>query len=466
MKVLLISANTFREPYPVYPLGLDYVAGAIKERHTVLIMDLNLEKSMEDLPQLLADERPDVIGISIRNIDNTDTTNPMGFIHRYKDLAATIKANSSSPIVLGGSGFSIFPGEIMTLLDADYGIAGEGEQMAELLDMLQKGIRPEDRTCKKPPEIKTIPGLFVRGEHLSSPGCPRKPHTMKQQFIRAFSPHASHLNFYLTQGGMLNLQTKRGCSFSCVYCTYPLIEGRKLRHFDPLAVADTALALEKAGAKYLFITDSVFNTDIPHSLAVAKAFQKKKISIPWGAYFSPVKLPEGYFNTLKQAGLTHVEFGTESLCDSVLKTYGKPFSHAQVLESHQAAIKAGLNVAHFILMGGPGETPDSIEQTLNRLTRLKKTVVFFYLGMRIFPGTPLHSLAVQSGQITQTQCLLDPIFFHNPSIETELIMRKVETMAKDRPNWVVGTGGDATTKILNTFYKKGFSGPLWEFLIR
>lgn len=463
MKVLLISANTFLEPYPVYPLGLDYVIGAIEKDHTVLIADLNLEKSMADLPRLLTDENPEVIGISIRNIDNTDKTDPKGFIHRYRDLTATIRAHSSAPIVLGGSGFSIFPDEIMALLDADYGIAGEGEQLAELLEMIEKKNHPA-QTGKTSLETQTIPGLFVRGE--SGTGNPGKSHTMKQQFPRAFSPQSPHLNFYLTRGGMLNLQTKRGCPFACVYCTYPLIEGRKLRRFDPLEVADTALTLEKAGARYLFITDSAFNADIDHSLAVARAFQKRGVSIPWGAYFAPVRLPDGYFETLKQAGLTHIEFGTESLCDSVLNAYGKTFSQAQAVQTHQAAVQAGVYVAHFILLGGPGETPETLDQTLTRLTTLKKTAIFFYLGMRIYPGTPLYDLAIRSGQINENQSLLDPVFYHSPAIETTLIMEKVEVMAKDRTNWVVGTGGDATARILNAMYRKGLSGPLWEFLIR
>ncbi|NDY72603.1 B12-binding domain-containing radical SAM protein [Desulfobacter hydrogenophilus] len=463
MKVLLISANTFIEPYPVYPLGLDYVTGAIEKDHTVLIADLNLEKTKADLPRLLADEAPDVIGISIRNIDNTDKTDPKGFIHRYQDLTATIRAHSLAPIVLGGSGFSIFPSEIMALLDADYGIAGEGEQLAELLKMIEKKIYP-DRATRTSVAAQTIPGLFVRGE--SGTGNPGKSHTMKQQFPRAFSPQSPHLNFYLTRGGMLNLQTKRGCPFACVYCTYPLIEGRKMRRFDPQEVADTALTLEKAGARYLFITDSAFNADIDHSLAVARAFQKRGVSIPWGAYFAPVTLPDGYFETLKQAGLAHIEFGTESLCDSVLKAYGKTFSQAQAVQTHQAAVQAGVHVAHFILMGGPGETPVTLDQTLERLTTLKKTAIFFYLGMRIYPGTPLYDLAIGSGQINEHQSLLDPVFYHSPAIETALIMEKVQAMAKDRTNWVVGTGGDATSRILNAMYKKGLSGPLWEFLIR
>ncbi len=465
MKVLLISANTLQEPYPVYPLGLDYVAGAIQDRHRVIIADLNLQTTMEALPGLLSRENPDIIGISIRNIDNTDTTDPLGFTHQYQRLAALINEHSNAPIVLGGSGFSIFPRELMALLDADFGIAGEGEQMAKLLEQLETDTNPIPGS-KTDWNTETIPGLLVKHSLKEAPGFPGKTHPLERRFTRAFSGQAPHVDFYLNQGGMLNLQTKRGCPFTCIYCTYPLIEGRRPRLFNPDEVAETALALEESGAGYLFITDSAFNADIGHSLAVAEAFKKQGLSIPWGAYFTPVKLPEGYFETLKQAGLTHVEFGTESLCDSVLKAYGKPFAQTHAVKSHRKAVRAGLHVAHFMLLGGPGETPKTLDKTLARLNDLKKSVIFFYLGMRIYPGTSLRRLAIRSGQITQNRSLLEPVFYRCPSFETGAIMKKIELEASTRPNWIIGTGGEATARSLAALYKRGFSGPLWEYLIR
>ncbi|MBT8351570.1 MAG: cobalamin-dependent protein, partial [Deltaproteobacteria bacterium] len=113
MKVLLVSANIFTEPNPVYPLGLDYVARAIADKHKVKILDLNDLKDFDSIEKLIKRFLPDIVGISIRNIDNTDTTDPKGFINRYKKLVALIRNCSKSPIVLGGSGFTIFPAEVL-----------------------------------------------------------------------------------------------------------------------------------------------------------------------------------------------------------------------------------------------------------------------------------------------------------------------------------------------------------------
>ncbi len=457
MKVLLISANTLTEPYPVYPLGLDYVAAAIADRHEVQIADMNTLNGYDDLlakrssgigwpKDLLA---ADVIGISLRNIDNTDTTDPKGFFNAQRELIQKIRGHSSAWIVLGGSGFTIFPEEIMNVLDADYGIVGEGERLSLLLDALEN---QKDAT--------EIPGV-ITGHHPKPIPLP-----WNRGFHRNFSNDHSRFEFYVKNGGMLNLQTKRGCSLNCIYCTYPHIEGSTQRLIDPAEVADTALQLQAAGAKYFFITDSTFNTDYAHTLNVAQAFMDAGVSIPWGGFFTPSKMPDDYFRVLRDAGLTHVEFGTESLSNPVLASYRKPYQSRHVFAAHQSAIDAGLYVAHYFLLGGPGENADTLEETLSGIHNLNKSVFFFFCGMRIYPYTKLYDIAVKEGQITRSQSILEPVFYHCPAIGTEQIIRMVKARAEGHPNWIIGSGGVETADIVSRLHKRGYTGPLWEYLIR
>ncbi|MCJ7830033.1 MAG: cobalamin-dependent protein, partial [Desulfobacterales bacterium] len=325
MKVLLISANTVLVPYPVYPLCLDYVAGALTPDHQVRTLDLNQLPEGLDLESSIRAFAPDIVGISLRNIDNTDVLHPKGFMGHYHDLMKRVRRACDAPVVLGGSGFTIFPHETMNLLEADYGIVGEGERMALLLKALERGEAPS-----------AVPGVITRGAPVTDPA------PWSRGFIRKFEPQAAHLDFYLKNSGMLNLQTKRGCPFRCVYCSYPHIEGRVMRFAAPADIARTAVQLQQAGAKYIFVTDSAFNADIDHSLAVAQAFQKARLTVPWGAFFAPVRLPRDYFKTMADCGLKHVEFGTESLCAPVLKAYRKPFALEHVAQAHRAAVAAGL----------------------------------------------------------------------------------------------------------------------------
>ena len=449
MKVLLISANTLREPYPVYPLGLDYVAGAIANAHQVLCLDLNNLVNEDGLPRAVRAFGPDVIAISLRNIDNTDALHPQGFMTHYQQLIQAVRGCSAAPIVLGGTGFTLFAHEMMQLLEADYGIVGEGERLALLLQALEQGDDPSG-----------VPGVIVGQAPVP------EPEPWPRAVVRRFDPQGAHLDFYLRHGGMLNLQTKRGCPFRCVYCSYPYLEGATLRCAPPEQIARTAVELQQAGARYLFITDSAFNADSAHSLAVAQAFMKQGLTVPWGGFFAPVPMPADYFTILAECGLKHVEFGTESLCDAVLVAYRKPFTRSHVLSAHQAAVDAGLHVAHYFLFGGPGETAQTTAESFSHMDRLEKAVLFIFCGMRIYPYTGLYEIALRQGQLSAGQSILEPVFYQPSSITLTDLARQVEVHAQGRGHWVQGAGGERVVQILNRMYRRGRTGPLWEYLLR
>ncbi|MCF8128282.1 MAG: radical SAM protein [Deltaproteobacteria bacterium] len=449
MKVLLISANTLTTPYPVYPLGLDHVADALWDDHDVKIADINAMGDMEPLRQIMVSFAPDVVGMSLRNIDNTDQTDQKSFIAGYRELARIIRSHTKAALVLGGSGFTLFPDEMMHVLGADYGVVGEGERLADLLTAIGN---------KEP--VTEIPGI------VTGKGSKEIPPPLGRPYGRKHLINSPHLQYYLKNGGMLNLQTKRGCPFRCIYCTYPHIEGKNLRFVSPEAVAEDALRLQNAGAQYFFITDSVFNSHTDHSMAVAEAFIKAELKIPWGAFFAPMAPPKGYFELMARAGLSHAEFGTESMCDEVLKAYGKPFHTKDVFKTHKAALDNGLYISHFFLLGGPGEDKNSIDETLNNIERLTRSVFFFFTALRIYPHTDLYDMAVAEGQISKTTPLLDPCFYASRKIRQDEILARIEKHAAKRPNWIVGAGGDATARITARLYERGHTGPLWEYLIR
>jgi radical SAM superfamily enzyme YgiQ (UPF0313 family) len=449
MKVLLISANTLRVPYPVYPLGLDYVAGSLDSSYQTRIVDLNEFNDLEELGVIIREFSPDFVGVSIRNIDNTDTINSRGFLAEYQNLVRQIRKNSEAKLILGGSGFTVFPVEFMHALDADYGIAGEGERLPLLLEALQKNVN-----------IKSIPGIVTKETSIIT----YEP--WDSPINRSFNPASSHTKFYLSYGGMLNLQTKRGCPFHCSYCTYPHIEGSRMRFFPPHEIAQKARELQDAGAKYIFITDSAFNASHDHSRQIAQAFIDARVSIPWGGFFAPTVPPADYYKCLADAGLTHVEFGTESLSDLMLINLSKPFVAADVFTAHSQALKADLHIAHYFLLGGPGENYQTLQKTLDGVDKLEKSVFFFFCGIRIYPHTALYDIALKEGQITASQNLLQPVFYRSPHISGREIMQTVETHADGRFNWLVGAVENKATRILPKLYERGLTGPLWEHLIQ
>ena len=448
MKILIVSVNNFSVPHPVYPLGVDYVSGSISDRHQVKVVDMAVLTD-EELKSLLVEYQPDLTGLSIRNIDSTDITSQLCSFDQVTRVVEVIKQNRPGLLVLGGSGFSIMPVEMMQAFGADYGLIGEGERFPQLLDALENSQ-----------DVTSIPGVVGQGGTFSYPG------PWNGAMNRKFSLDDNGFQHYLDQGGILNLQTKRGCRFGCVYCTYPLLEGRRYRLFDPEKIAQEALFLQQKGAKFLFIVDSIFNSDFEHNLAVAKAFKSVGLTIPWGGFFAPTPGPPNYFQALAESGLTHIEFGTDSLCPEILKNYHKPFLLEEVFEAHQAALAAGLNIAHYLLLGGPGETKDTLNVTLTNAEQLDNSVIFFFEGIRIYPGTKLYDHALEIGQIHKGQNLLAPVYYKAPALEYEQISEIVAARARGKANWIIGGGGKTTSSLISIMHRQGHTGPLWDMRIR
>jgi radical SAM superfamily enzyme YgiQ (UPF0313 family) len=449
MKILLISTNTETAPSPVYPVGLDYVAGIVSHRHHVKIVDLIEKHGMEKLTGLIEDFNPRLIGLSLRNIDNQDAFETRSYVDGYKEIISVIRKSTPAEIVLGGSGFTIFPSELMEALDADYGIVGDGERLILLLDAIEAQS-----------DTSSIPGVIVRNKPFVG-----FPDNRDLTLHRSFDVNRPHVLYYLKHGGIFNLQTKRGCPFHCIYCTYPHIDGSNLRLVDPDEAARTALMLQEAGARYLFITDSTFNCSVDHSLRVAKAFIKARLSIPWGAFFAPFKPMPDYYKIMVDAGLTHVEFGTESLCDRVLSAYAKPFFADDVFSAHKSASDAGLHIAHYLLFGGPGEDEKTIDETLKRADNLEKTMLILFCGIRIYPHTTIHKIAVREEQITIGQNLLKPVFYRSPTLNLDRMTNMLRERASARSHWVLGSGNEKTASIVSRLHARGRCGPLWEKLI-
>jgi radical SAM superfamily enzyme YgiQ (UPF0313 family) len=271
------------------------------------------------------------------------------------------------------------------------------------------------------------------------------------------------LGWYLARGGILGLQTQRGCPFHCVYCSYPTLEGSASRAFARPA-AERARRLVEAGARHLTVTDSVFNARPGHALAVADAFREASIGVPWGAFLAPTAPPPGFFERLAASGFTHAEFGTESLSDAMLPRIGKSFRRSHAVAAHRAARAAGIHVAHFLLFGGPGESAETVEETLEAASALEGAAFFVFCGMRVYPGTGLWRRAVEEGQLDPRTDLLDPAWYRPSAIGLDEIESRVRAHAARHPSWLVGDGAGEVQDRVARLHARGRTGPLWEWL--
>ena len=437
---LIISANTVVSPYPVYPLGAAYIVKALKDNgHRVCHFDLLADGGLEKLTSFLKNRHFDLVGVSIRNIDTVDSASSYGYLDGVIDIVTCIRRELDTTLVLGGAGFSIMPEKLLDYFGGDYGVVGEGESIIVwLASELAAGRKPQKK--------------LLESEHRQGAG--RWP---------ALSSET--VSYYAAHGGMLNIQTKRGCPHTCSYCSYPAIEGRNVRYRSPEEIADEAFELkEKHGVRYLFFADSVFNDTAGHYLDVAEALIKREVSLPWCAFFRPQNITRKQLKLLKRSGLTAMELGTDAATDETLDGIRKGFSFDDVLATHDLVVSEDIPCAHFIMFGGPNENEQTVAKGLKNIEKLDKCVVFAFIGIRVLPGTELFDRAVADGIIKYDQSLISPVFYYSPEIGREKIEHAVTRSFADNPDRVFPC--HKFYNRISMLHEMGHAGPLWDLLLK
>ena len=455
MKVLLVSANRERVPYPVAPLGLLYLAETLKkDNFQVSILDLCFSNNLsEDIKGAVERFSPDIIGLSIRNVDNLSYPGVTSYLPDIKNMVSSIKRSSKAPIILGGSAFSLFPEEILRYMGCDIGIMGEGEHA---LVKLAKMIKNEKK------DFKTIDNIIYKsGEEVHRS---KIAHDDDNNFIvkRVLINNA----LYSKYGGMGNIQTKRGCQFNCSYCTYPLLEGKKYRLRSPeIIVEEIALAQKEHNINHFFFVDSVFNYPKEHAQEICESIIAKNLSITWSCFASPAHTSKKLLAVMKKAGCTNIEFGTDALSPETLCGLQKSFSVDDVFLVSELCREIGIKCAHYVIFGGPGETQATLQQTFKNVEQLKCNAVIAMVGIRIYPGTKLQSVSVAEGIIDKDEDLLEPHFYLSPRIPLEALLKEVTDFAAKSSNCIVpGLGIKSSEKMFETLRKYYKEGPLWGYL--
>jgi radical SAM superfamily enzyme YgiQ (UPF0313 family) len=454
VRIFLLSVNRESEPYPVAPLGISYVAGAARaDGHEVELLDLCFSKDIEgDIDRAVSRYAPELIGVSIRNVDNLTFPASVSYLGEIQQAVAALVRVSRAPIVAGGAGFSIFPDRMLSILGLEFGIIGEGEETFRLLA----------RHLAEGKEVPNLPNLIRRGEDARHVKRKLAPFVGNGLPARDLIDNAR----YLELGGMANLQTKRGCPFRCTYCTYQHINGPSLRLRSPAEVVnELALMVGDSGLDEVFFVDDIFNWPHDHAMGICEEIVARRIRVRWTCFATPLGMTLDLARAMKSAGCRGVEFGTDTASPSMLRTLGKPFSPEHIRDASRACREAGLPDAHYLIFGGPGETPETMVETFAFFDNLKPRAVLAFLGIRIYPNTPLRGFAISEGVITEGEDLLLPRFYISPRIGADELKRAVGSRAETRPAWVVpGLGIRSDPSLLGALRRIGCRGPLWDLL--
>jgi len=443
-RIFLISLNTCTHPCEVYPLGMAVVAAALeRDGHEVCMYDyLVAGRNDGDLIAAVQEYHPEFIGVSIRNLDdNVDSSYEIDNTKKFtwiSNLIEQIKNVTSVPVIIGGSAFSLMPETILGIIKADYGIAGEGEKaICSLIKELQNQKKPD---------------RIIYGSDYPILGTEIKGGLYDKGLVR----------YYYEESDFINIQTKRGCPFQCVYCTYPSLEGHCFRYREIEEVIDEISRLKtELGCNSFFFTDSIFNDPAGRYRKLLEEIITRGLDIKWTAYFTPYHLKKSDIELCKRAGLFAVELGTDAACSTTLAGLNKMFDWDDVIEANKVITQADLACAHSVIFGGPDETYETLEEGIQNCKRLENCVVFGYAGVRIYPGTLLMEHALSEGIVEKNTSLLDPVYYYSPAIEKQAMHEMIcRGWSKDRRLIYPPAKGEMISQVLKQMFNA--KGLLWD----
>jgi radical SAM superfamily enzyme YgiQ (UPF0313 family) len=448
MKVLLVSPNVEFLPDPVFPIGLAYITAALKmNRSQYQVLDLCFFQDYEAaIDSAISSFQPDIVGLSLRNIDNVSYPNYVSYLSFYRQVVQTIRRQSQGLIVVGGSGFALMPDLTLEYLGADLGIVGEGElAFVRLINHLEgKKDLYQDLKSKI---IDHRSGIIENLDDLPIPD------------RSAFDNEA-----YLKWGGMGNIQTKRGCPFRCIYCTYPIIEGEKVRLRSPKLICDEIESMREYGINNIFFVDNTFNYPMKHAQAICQEIISRKLPVKWGCYANPRFVTPKLIEFMLAAGCTGLEFGSDAANKTMLNNLGKNFTVNDLRSASAICKQSDISFCHNLLLGGPGETMETVHQTMDEIQDMAPTATICMIGIRVFPKTRLSLIAMKERMIGPEWESLKPVFYLSPAIKNE-ILPFIEEFSKENPTWIFpGLNININVRLQKKLRRFGIKGPLWEYM--
>ncbi|MBI2159245.1 MAG: radical SAM protein [Candidatus Rokubacteria bacterium] len=460
MRVLLVYSNQARDLLPAPPIGLSYVAGATRrEGHDVRVLDLlKSRRPPDDLREAVRAFAPAVVGFSVRNIDNVIRQRPVWHLGDVAGMLAAVRRESRAPIVLGGPAVSILGAAALTHLDADFAVVGEGEEtFPRLLAAIDGAQRYED-----------IAGLCYRRD--GTVRC--TPPVLLERFGASGMQAWIDWPAYERVGGTWTVQTKRGCPLTCTYCAYPAIEGRLCRRRSAEEVVDEIERVKvRVGPRTFEIVDSTFNVPPEHAEAICREIIRRGLKINLTAMgVNPLGVSETLFALMRGAGFNSMMITPEAASDVMLRRLRKGFTVERVCETARLARESGIASAWFFLLGGPGETRETVEETVSFVERhlnARHCVSIFMTGIRVLPGTDLARQAVGEGHLPTEPELAKPAFYFSPHVDEAWVLARINRAITRCPGIVhAAEEGHSTYERLvdRALCTLGVAPPYWRFL--
>jgi len=357
------------------PIGLLYIATSIRENseHNVKILDATIGTlSVKKIGEAIKEFAPDVIGMTLSTFSLLEC---ISIARLAKEIDPKVK------VIVGGIHVYIYPQETINLGCFDYGVLGEGEHIIiKLLDRIENGESPSN--------IKGM--IYKENGDVVYTGPPDLIDDLDSVPLpdRTLLPYKKYNSLIAKANPVSIMITSRGCPFKCTFCDRPHL-GKKFRVRSADNVADEFEQCYRLGIKEILVYDDTFSINRQRVIDICNKLIERKIKIYWGIRTRVDTVDEEMLRLLKEAGCVRVNYGVESGDDEVLKRLNKGITLEQAEEAFYLTKKYGMDALAYFMIGCPGETEETIRETLEFAKKLKPTYVHFTILMP-YPSTTVY----------------------------------------------------------------------------
>jgi len=362
------------EDIRVVPIGVYYVGAMLRENHyDVEILNwYDIDKTPEKIKETLIEKNAGVIGFSILH------ANRWGGI----EIARIAKqVNPGVKIVFGGIGATLLWDHFLKhFKEIDFVVIGEGEY--SFLNLI-KCIETEDFE-----NLKNIRGIaYRRGtEYIKTP-----PSELIQDLDELPNP-AKYFEYQ-------HVIATRGCPENCAFCGSPQFWGRNVRFHSAEYFVEQLDLLYNKGITFFYFSDDTFTICKTLVKEICRNILERELKIVWVAISNVKFVSEDILSCMRKAGCTQISYGVESGSNRIRRLLNKNITTRQILKAFALTRKYGILPRAYFIYGSPGESWDTIQQTVDLINQIKPLSVIFYI-LDIFPGTALYSELKQKRNIT------------------------------------------------------------------
>lgn len=381
MKILLINPPIrVNEPPSDLPIGLAIIANVLlSEGYEVKILDINAERLSKSQVKEKIDlkSKYEIIGTG-------------GLITTYKYLKWLIPElknyNPNSKIVVGGGVVAESSTLLLSRVPADIAVIGEGEiTMKEIVSALKNNN-----------SLETVKGIAYKKENNQIKINPARPLIKDLDNLPFPAYDLFPIDIYLHnvlhahligKKTEMSIITARGCPYNCNYCYNIFGRGVRTRSVDNV-IEEIRYLMEKYKVESIILADDTFTINKKRVMEFCSKMLLEKINIPWSCYARVNLVDREMLKEMKQAGCYQVGYGIESGSQQILDNMNKKVTVEQAKKAIKLTRSTGLACSTTFMFGYPGESLETIKETVYFCKQLFIFPSFFFTTP--YPGTKLY----------------------------------------------------------------------------